>query len=192
VQELQQQQRPVLIGTRSVEASERLSEKLTAAGLTHQVLNARQDAEEARIIARAGRAGQVTVATNMAGRGTDIKIAPGVEALGGLHVIATERNEARRIDRQLFGRCGRQGDPGSFEEILSYDDDLLVFCAPRPITRLARALHSSHSRLAHRVGTLLMRGVQRDIERRHARIRRSLLDADRAIGDALAFTGAME
>ena len=192
VQELQQQQRPVLIGTRSVEVSEYLSEKLTAAGLTHQVLNARQDAEEARIIARAGRAGQITVATNMAGRGTDIKLAPGVEALGGLHVIASERNEARRIDRQLFGRCGRQGDRGSFEEILSYDDDLLVFCAPRPITQLARALHSSNSRLAHRMGTLLMRGVQRDLERRHARIRRALLDADRAIGDALAFTGPME
>ncbi|MCZ6475172.1 MAG: prepilin peptidase, partial [Gammaproteobacteria bacterium] len=118
--ELQQKQRPVLIGTRSVEASERLSERLTAADLTHQVLNARHDLEEAKIIANAGWAGRITVATNMAGRGTDIKIAPGVAALGGLHVIATERNEAKRIDRQLFGRCGRQGDPGSFEEILSY------------------------------------------------------------------------
>ena len=192
VQELQQGQRPVLIGTRSVEASERLSERLAAAGLTHQVLNARHDAEEADIIARAGQAGQVTVATNMAGRGTDIKIAPSVAALGGLHVIATERNEAKRIDRQLFGRCGRQGDPGSFEEILSYDDDLLVFCAPRPITQLLRTLHSSHSRLTHWAGTLLMRRVQQHLERRHERLRRAMLDADRALADALAFTGPME
>ncbi len=192
VKELQQQQRPVLVGTRSVEASERLSERLTAAGLSHQVLNARHDAEEAEIIARAGQAGRITVATNMAGRGTDIKTAPGVAAVGGLHVIATERNEAGRIDRQLFGRCGRQGDPGSFEEILSYDDDLLVFCASRPITQLFRTLHSDRSDLTHRAGTFLMRRVQHQIERRHARIRRALLDADRAIGDALAFTGPME
>jgi preprotein translocase subunit SecA len=191
-QEFRQQQRPVLIGTRSVEASEQLSARLTAASVAHQVLNARQDAEEARIISRAGQAGQITVATNMAGRGTDIKIESGVEELGGLHVISTERNEAARIDRQLFGRCGRQGDRGSFEEILSYEDDLLVFCAPRPITMLFRALHSNQSRLAHWAGALLMRGVQRDVERRHARIRRELLDADRAVGDALAFTGAME
>ena len=192
VKELQQQQRPVLIGTRSVEASERLSERLAAADLTHQVLNARHDAEEASIIARAGQPGRITIATNMAGRGTDIKTAPGVTALGGLHVIATERNEARRIDRQLFGRCARQGEPGSFEEILSYDDDLLVFCAHGPITRLFRALHFGPSRLTHGAGTLWMRRVQHQIERRHARIRRALLDADRAIGDALAFTGPME
>jgi len=192
VQELQQGQRPVLIGTRSVEASERLSERLVAADLAHQVLNARHDAEEASIIARAGQAGQITVATNMAGRGTDIKITPAVAALGGLHVIATERNEAKRIDRQLFGRCARQGDPGSFEEILSYDDDLLVFCAPRPITQLFRTLHSSHSRLTHWAGTLLMRRVQQHLERRHERLRRAMLDADRALADALAFTGPME
>jgi len=192
VTKLQQQQRPVLVGTRTVEASERLSERLAAEGITHQVLNARQDAEEANIIARAGQAGRITIATNMAGRGTDIKIAPGVAALGGLHIIATERNEAKRIDRQLFGRCGRQGDPGSFEEILSYDDDLLVFCAPRPVIRLFRWIHCGQPRIAHKAGAFLMRAVQREVERRDARIRRALLAADQAIGDALAFTGPME
>lgn len=98
--------RPVLIGTRSVAASEYLSGLLTEAGLSHGVLNARQDQEEAEIIAQAGQAGCITVATNMAGRGTDIRLGGGVADLGGLHVIATERHEARRIDRQLLGRCG--------------------------------------------------------------------------------------
>ncbi|MFA4969668.1 MAG: preprotein translocase subunit SecA, partial [Sulfuritalea sp.] len=102
--------RPVLVGTSSVSASEHLSELLTLKGLKHQVLNARQDQEEAEVIAKAGERGRITVATNMAGRGTDIRLAPGVAELGGLHVLATERHDARRIDRQLFGRCGRQGD----------------------------------------------------------------------------------
>ena len=105
--------RAVLIGTRSVEKSEKLSERLTAAGVEHQVLNARHHEQEAKIVAEAGWAGRVTIATNMAGRGTDIKPAPEVLAAGGLHVLGTERHEALRIDRQLAGRAGRQGDPGS-------------------------------------------------------------------------------
>ena len=107
------QGRSVLIGTRSVDKSEELSRRLTAAGIEHQVLNARQHEQEAKIIAQAGMPGRVTIATNMAGRGTDIKPAPEVIAAGGLHVIGTERHEALRIDRQLSGRAGRQGDPGS-------------------------------------------------------------------------------
>ena len=101
---------PVLIGTPTVADSEHLSELLTGAGLTHQVLNARQDKDEAEIVAAAGQRGRLTVATNMAGRGTDIALGPGVAELGGLHVILTERHEAGRIDRQLAGRCARQGD----------------------------------------------------------------------------------
>ena len=89
------------------------------------MLNARQDQEEAEVIARAGERGRITVATNMAGRGTDIRLAPGVAELGGLHVLATERHDARRIDRQLFGRCGRQGDPGSYQVIVSLEDEIV-------------------------------------------------------------------
>jgi preprotein translocase subunit SecA len=125
VQDLQAVGRPVLVGTRSVADSEHFGALLQAAAIPHQVLNARQDADEAAIIARAGTWGAVTVATNMAGRGTDIRLGAGVAELGGLHVIATERNDAGRIDRQLFGRAARQGDPGSCEVQLSLEDDLL-------------------------------------------------------------------
>ncbi len=116
---------PVLIGTRSIDKSETLSARLTARGIPHQVLNARNHEQEAALVAAAGRAGSVTVATNMAGRGTDIQ--PDAEALkrGGLHVIGTELHDSERIDRQLTGRCGRQGDPGSWRVLLSLDDDIL-------------------------------------------------------------------
>jgi preprotein translocase subunit SecA len=117
--------RSVLIGTRSVDKSEDLSRRLTAAGIEHQVLNARQHEQEAKIVAEAGQIGRVTIATNMAGRGTDIKPAPEVLAAGGLHVLGTERHEALRIDRQLTGRSGRQGDPGSAQFFLSLEDELL-------------------------------------------------------------------
>src|SRR5205823_2244814 len=114
--------RPVLIGTRSIATSELLSSMLFAERIEHVVLNAHHDRDEADIIARAGEPGRVTVATNMAGRGTDIKLGSGVAALGGLHVILTEFHEAARIDRQLIGRGGRQGDPGSYEVMASLDD----------------------------------------------------------------------
>jgi preprotein translocase subunit SecA len=118
--------RPVLVGTASVAESERLSELVHAAGVPHQVLNARQDAEEASIVALAGQRGAVTISTNMAGRGTDIVLGEGVAELGGLHVIGTNRHESRRIDYQLRGRAGRQGDPGSSQFFLSTQDDLLT------------------------------------------------------------------
>ena len=113
IKRLHQTQRPVLVGTCSVRASENLSQLLTGEGLEHQVLNAVRHAEEAQIVAGAGKSSKITVATNMAGRGTDIKLGRGVSDLGGLHVLATERHEAGRIDRQLCGRSARQGDPGS-------------------------------------------------------------------------------
>ncbi len=118
--------RPVLVGTASVAESERLSALVAAAGIPHRVLNARQDAEEARIIAEAGQRGAVTISTNMAGRGTDIVLGEGVAELGGLHVIGTNRHESRRIDHQLRGRAGRQGDPGSSQFFVSLEDDLLI------------------------------------------------------------------
>ena len=130
IAEMHEQGRPVLVGTRSVEASERLSELLGEKGLEHQVLNAVHHKEEAEIVAGAGEPGVITVATNMAGRGTDIKLGTGVEEKGGLHVILTERHTARRVDRQLFGRSGRQGDKGSSHCIISLEDDLVMKFSP--------------------------------------------------------------
>jgi len=126
IEALHKQGRPVLIGTRSIEASETLSERLSTAGLMHQVLNAIHHKEEADIVAHAGQPGAITVATNMAGRGTDIKLGPGVKDAGGLAVILTERHTSRRVDRQLFGRAGRQGDPGTAQVIISLEDDLIL------------------------------------------------------------------
>src|SRR5690606_28295477 len=116
---------PVLVGTTSIENSERLSMMLKREGIPHQVLNAKYHAQEAEIVARAGQRGAVTIATNMAGRGTDIKLGEGVAELGGLHILGTERHESRRIDNQLRGRAGRQGDPGSSQFFLSLEDDLM-------------------------------------------------------------------
>jgi preprotein translocase subunit SecA len=127
--------RPVLIGTDSVVESERLSALLTAAGLPHCVLNARQDHAEAEIIAAAGQSGQITVATNMAGRGTDIALGPGVAALGGLHVICCQHNASARIDRQLLGRCARQGDPGSAQSLLALDKPMIARLVPAWVAR---------------------------------------------------------
>ena len=124
--QLHAQGRPMLIGTRSIDKSEILSRLLTERGIPHQVLNANHIAAEAEIVKQAGDQGRVTVSTNMAGRGTDIKLGPGIADLGGLHVILTEMHDAARIDRQLSGRCGRQGDPGTYRQYLSLADDLLL------------------------------------------------------------------
>ncbi len=126
IQEMNRLGRPVLVGTRSIEASEMLSAMLTQAKLEHEVLNAVHHKAEAQIVAKAGQRGAITVATNMAGRGTDIKLGPGVIEAGGLHVILTERHTARRVDRQLYGRSGRQGDVGSSRDIICLEDDLVI------------------------------------------------------------------
>jgi preprotein translocase subunit SecA len=130
--------RPILVGTRSVRASEFLSRLLTEQGLEHRVLNAVHHREEAQIVAQAGQHGWITVATNMAGRGTDIKLGPGIAQMGGLHVLATERNESGRIDRQLFGRCARQGDPGSAQAIVSLEDEFVSRYAKTLVNVLKR------------------------------------------------------
>ncbi len=176
---------PVLIGTRSVEASERCAEVLAASGLPHVVLNARQDSAEAEIVARAGQRGAVTVATNIAGRGTDIALGPGVVALGGLHVILTEFHESSRIDRQLYGRAGRQGDPGSTEAVVALTDELFTRFAPR-FAALARRLPLPL--LFH----MLRRVAQARAESEHFTTRTEQTTADREFERALAFTGPLE
>jgi preprotein translocase subunit SecA len=187
IRELRDAGRPVLIGTRSVKASERLAAQLDEAGLPYRLLNARQDKDEAEIIAGAGEAGCVTVATNMAGRGTDIKLGPGVAEAGGLHVIATELNDSGRIDRQLFGRCARQGDPGSCEAILALDEDLVVSFLPAASAALGRL-----QRLPRSLGRPVFAIAQWRTERAYSRMRRDLLDLDDYLGDMLAFSGRGE
>jgi preprotein translocase subunit SecA len=178
---------PVLVGTRSVGASEHLAKLLQEKNIPFRLLNARQDRDEAEIIARAGERGCVTVATNMAGRGTDIRLAPGVAELGGLHVIATELHDAGRIDRQLFGRCGRQGDPGSHQAVVALEDDLVKSFAP-----LFHGTFADRGRVPVRLGAAVFRLAQWRAERAHSRARRDLLDLDDYLGDILAFSGRGE
>jgi preprotein translocase subunit SecA len=186
------QDRPILIGTRSVAASEHLSELLNAVGLPHRVLNARQDEEEAEIIAEAGRMGRITVATNMAGRGTDIVLADRVAELGGLFVLATERHEARRIDRQLFGRGGRQGDPGSYQAIVSFEDDLVGKFYGKSLDWLLNRWRKGQKPLPSGLGGAIVGAAQMAAEYHHSRARRDLLRVDDNTGDMLAFSGRGE
>jgi len=172
--ELHAEGRPVLIGTRSIDKSEELSRRLTQRGIEHQVLNAHRIAEEADIVARAGLPRRVTVSTNMAGRGTDIKLGEGVAEQGGLHVICTEMHDASRIDRQLIGRCGRQGDPGTFRQYVSLDDDLLLNgFGPEKSKKLKTRGETSVASFDELSG--LFRRAQKRVERRHFRQRRSLM-----------------
>lgn len=183
---------PVLIGTRSVSGSELATRLLEAQGLTVAVLNAKQDASEAAIVAQAGEVGRITIATNMAGRGTDILLHPTVRLAGGLHVILTERHEAGRIDRQLAGRVARQGDPGGFEAILSLEDALLLQVQGHPIDHILRRLARKPGALGKWAMRTLIGHAQARTERLHSRVRSQLLKSDRATSDALSFTGRTE
>jgi preprotein translocase subunit SecA len=166
--------RPVLIGTRSIDKSERLAELLVSHGATPTVLNAKHVEREAEIVSEAGQMGKLTVATNMAGRGTDIRLGPGVPELGGLHVICTELHEAQRIDRQLIGRCGRQGDPGTYRQFLALDDEILLAgLGPKRAERLKRLGANSSGPLKGLEP--LFRKAQRRVERRHFRDRKVML-----------------
>ncbi len=192
IRAVHQRGRPVLVGTGSVEDSELLSRLLRRVKLGHQVLNAHQDENEAEIVACAGEKGRITVATNMAGRGTDIKLGPGVKELGGLHVISSERHIARRIDRQLAGRCARQGDPGSYEAVLSLEDELVGLYFGDRVKNLLSAIGRKNRPVPRWVSSLLIALPQRMLERYHRRIRRELLKVDEQRGKLLAFTGAPE
>jgi len=176
--------RPVLIGTRSIDKSEDVSRLLTAAGLQHTVLNARHIAREAEIVAEAGQPGQITVSTNMAGRGTDIKLGEGVAELGGLHVICTELHDSARIDRQLVGRCGRQGDPGTWRQFVALDDEILLAgFGPKRVKWVVAGLRS---RLGGSGESLLrmFRRAQKRVEARHVRQRRVLEYVERQRAEA--------
>ena len=184
------QGRPVLIGTRSVEASEQLSAVLAEEGIDHALLNAKQDQAEAETIAGAGQAGRVTVATNMAGRGTDIRLGPDVAERGGLHVILTECHASGRVDRQLFGRAARQGDPGSCEMILSLEDEIFrVFAGP--LAFMSRRWVGEGRRVGELIG-LLRATAQIRAEMRDFRIRRDTLKLDTRLEKTLAFSGKHE
>ena len=192
VRSLASESRPVLIGTDSVVDTDQLSYRLTAHGFKHAVLNARNDREEAEIVARAGRSGHITVTTNMAGRGTDIPLGPGVAERGGLHVICCQHNASSRIDRQLQGRCARQGDPGSVETMLSLEDPLIVQFWPGWLRSVLRRRAAARTGLAWWLTRFVARLPQMREEGRQRSERRLLLQHDRNLERRLSFAGRAE
>lgn len=175
----QKSDKPTLVGTTSVEVSETISRMLTRKGIKHEVLNAKQNQREAEIISNAGRKGAVTIATNMAGRGTDIKLGPGVQAAGGLQIIGTERHESRRIDLQLRGRSGRQGDPGASVFFISLEDDLMRLFGSDRIARVMDKLGAEEGEvISHRWITKAVERAQKRVEGRNFSIRKRLLEYD--------------
>ncbi len=181
--------RPVLIGTRSVRDSEHLSGFLTSKNLSHQVLNAVYHKQEAQIVAGAGQPGAITVATNMAGRGTDIKLGRGVAQKGGLHVIATERNESGRIDRQLFGRCARQGDPGSAQAIVCLEDEFVSRYAKNCVSLLKKWYANSTDDISSVPTRAVFRLAQKRAERLALHQRKSVMKTDHWLEEQLSFAG---
>jgi preprotein translocase subunit SecA len=192
ITELYQQQRPVLIGTCSVEESEQIADWLGKNKIPHRVLNAKQDQHEAEIIAQAGQPGAITVATNMAGRGTDIGLSDEVKATGGLHVIALSRNDSARVDRQLYGRCARQGDPGSAEAILSLEDPALEQFYSSAMLNLITRFAAGDRPLPDFIAKLILRLPQQKNEKEQRRIRKQLMQQDKHLRRILAFSGNFE
>ena len=179
IKELHTLGRPILVGTVSVETSEMLSRMLKKEGLIHSVLNAKYHQQEAEIVARAGQRGAITIATNMAGRGTDIKLGEGVPALGGLHVLGTERHESRRIDRQLRGRCSRQGDPGSSHFFISLEDDLMrLFGSDRIVKLMERMGLEEGEELKHGLLNRSIQQAQKRVEGHNFQQRKRTLEYD--------------
>ncbi len=179
VEELQKKGQPMLVGTTSVEVSETLSRMLRAKRITHNVLNAKQNDREAEIVADAGQKGAITIATNMAGRGTDIKLGEGVRELGGLFILGSERHESRRIDRQLRGRAGRQGDPGESVFFVSLEDELMrLFGSERVISVMDRLGHEEGDVIEHSMITKSIERAQKKVEEQNFAIRKRLLEYD--------------
>ena len=179
IRELYEKGQPVLVGTISIETSEMLSKRLKAIGIPHSVLNAKQHAKEAEIVAQVGQKGHVTIATNMAGRGTDIMLGEGVKELGGLHILGTERHESRRIDNQLRGRAGRQGDPGSSRFYLSLEDNLMrLFGSDRIKGLMGRLGLKDGEAIENKMVSKAVENAQKKVEAHHFDIRKTLLDYD--------------
>ena len=179
IEQLKAQGRPVLVGTTSVEVSELLSRMLQQKKIPHNVLNAKQHSREAQIVAEAGLAGAITIATNMAGRGTDIKLGPGVKEAGGLAIMGTERHESRRVDRQLRGRAGRQGDPGSSQFFVSLEDDLMrLFGSERIASLMDKMGHKDGEVLQHGMISKSIERAQTKVEENNFGIRKNLLEYD--------------
>jgi preprotein translocase subunit SecA len=192
ISKLHQQQRPVLIGTCSVEESEQVSLWLKQAGYKHRVLNAKQDQKEAEIIAQAGQKKAITVATNMAGRGTDITLGSGVTELGGLHIIALNCNDLRRIDRQLYGRCARQGDPGSAEAIISLQDPALEQFYSSAMLKLFSLTNSGNKYVPNFIAKPILAYLQQQNQKEQKQIRKLLIKQDHQLQRILAFSGKFE
>jgi preprotein translocase subunit SecA len=179
VEKMKNEGRPILVGTTSVEVSELLSRMMKQKGIAHNVLNAKQHAKEAQVVAEAGLAGAVTIATNMAGRGTDIKLGPGVKEAGGLAILGTERHESRRVDRQLRGRAGRQGDPGSSKFFVSLEDDLMrMFGSERIAALMDRMGYKEGEVIQHNMISKSIERAQKKVEENNFGIRKRLLEYD--------------
>jgi len=179
ISQLRDAGRPILVGTTSVDISEKLSRMLKFKGLDHNVLNAKQHQREAEIVAEAGKPGKITIATNMAGRGTDIKINDAVKNAGGLAIIGTERHESRRVDRQLRGRSGRQGDPGSSQFYVSLEDNLMrLFQSERIASLMDRMGHKEGEVIQHAMVTKSIERAQKKVEENNFGIRKRLLEYD--------------
>ena len=186
-------QQPVLVGLRTIQACDHLGAILKGMGVMHQVLHARQDAQEAELVAQAGQSGRVTLATNMGGRGTDIRLSDASRQAGGLHVILTELHDSRRIDRQLVGRCARQGDPGSWEVHISLEDELFDGFLSALQHRLMRGLQAwPQSRVMQSLAWRYAQLAQRSVEWGHRQVRLALQTSDDQVRRSLAFTGALE
>jgi len=179
VEKMTSQGRPILVGTTSVEVSELLSRMMKQKGIMHNVLNAKQHAKEAQVVAEAGLPGAVTIATNMAGRGTDIKLGPGVKEAGGLAILGTERHESRRVDRQLRGRAGRQGDPGSSKFFVSLEDDLMrMFGSEKIAALMDRMGYKEGEVIQHKMISNSIERAQKKVEENNFGIRKRLLEYD--------------
>jgi preprotein translocase subunit SecA len=189
VEKLHATGRPILVGTRSVLTSERLWERLAARGLAAKILNANRLTEEAELISLAGEHGRIIIATNMAGRGTDIKLGRNIAALGGLHVIASERHESGRVDRQLFGRAARQGDPGSSQAFISIEDELLRKFLSRPMLKTLTEAWQRNLPGKERLAKSTLRIAQSKAQKLALKQRKNVLRSDVWMDEALSFAG---